>query len=264
MPWPRRWGASRVRAACDHSPFLERAAAQRAGVGFFGKNTCLLLPQRGSWYFLGEVLLDVDLPPTASGATDHCGTCRDCLRACPTDALPAAFVLDANRCISYLTIEHRGPIPAELRPQPGALALWMRCLPGGLPRSIDLPARPRGRSFTRTRVSGARVDLTDVLAIRDDRDFRRRFGGTPLARPKRAGLLRNAAIVARNIGAQATIPVLVRCIESDPEPLVRSHALWALFGLDPAQACRLADRARMDDDVLVREEALAGLRGHTP
>ena len=256
-------GASEAKVACDHSPLMERALAARAGLGFFGKNTCLLLPRRGSFVFLAEILIDVELEPTAPLAVDTCGTCRACLDACPTAAFPAPFVLDARACISYLTIEHRGPIPRELRPKPGAWVFGCDICQDVCPfnRFAVEAAWPELRAEAGV---GPRLDLAEALAIASDDAFRDRFAGTPLLRPKRRGLLRNAAVAARNVSAHAAVPALVACVEHDPEPLVRAHALWALFGLAPAEARALAERPlATDPDPDVRAEAEAGLDEET-
>nr|MDJ0522316.1 tRNA epoxyqueuosine(34) reductase QueG [Planctomycetota bacterium] len=251
-------GATRSRAACDHSPFLERAAAVRAGLGFFGKNTCLLLPRRGSWYFLGEVLLDVELPSTEPERTDHCGTCTDCLVACPTNAFPAPYVLDARRCISYLTIELKGAIPREHREALGPWIFGCDVCQDVCPFNRFETDAPWPELAPDQGV-GPRLDLVEVLAIPDDDTFAQRFADTPLLRPRRRGLLRNAAVVARNVGATATVPTLERLVREDPEPLIRGHALWALAGLDDTAARRGAEHALGDDDPLVRTEAEAVL-----
>jgi epoxyqueuosine reductase len=263
------------RCFVDAVPLLERAAAARAGLGFFGKNTNLLQPQKGSWYFLSEILLDLDLPEDGRGMKVSCGTCRRCLDACPTDAFAAPYKLDSRRCISYLTIENKGEIPRDLRAGMGA---WLfgcdACqemrpeagkagpLPPIIRGQADLVC-PFNRFATRTDWeefqpeygAGPRLDLVDLLAIDTDEKFRARFKGTPLTRPKRRGLLRNGAVVAANVGCTAAVPALIKCITEDPEPLIRSHALWALAQLDPAKAARLSRRALADDDPQVREEA---------
>ncbi len=247
-------GGGKSKIACDHSPFLERAAAVRAGLGFFGKNTCLLLPRKGSWYFLGEVLLDIELPNTESGNTDHCGTCTDCLSACPTDAFPEPYVLDARRCISYLTIEHDGPIPMELRSKMGAWIFGCDVCQDVCP--FNRFATPAPWPELRPEAgAGTRLDLADTLSIPDDATFTARFEGTPLLRPGRKGVLRNAAIAARNVGATAAVPMLERLVRDDAEPVIRSHALWALRGLDEARARAATEVALRDPDPLVREEA---------
>ena len=259
----RLGSTGKTKVACDHSPYLERAAAARAGLGFIGKNTCLLLPRRGSWYFLAEILLDVELPPTPATTDDHCGTCTQCLVDCPTDAFPAPFVLDARRCISYLTIEHRGPIPHALRE---AMGPWVFgcdvcqdvCPFNRFASPTDWPELAPEAGV------GPRLDLRDVLGIDDDQAFRERFRDTPLLRPKRRGLLRNAAVAARNVGAEDAVPALARRVREDPEPLVRGHALWALFGLAPRVAGDLADGLRLTDpDPDVRAEAERGLGGES-
>jgi epoxyqueuosine reductase len=256
----RLGSAGRARVACDYSPLLERAAAARAGLGFFGKNTCLLLPRRGSWFFLGEILLDVDLPGTEPEATDHCGTCADCLGACPTDAFVEPFVLDARKCISYLTIEQRGAIPVGMRAAVGAWVFGCDDCQDVCP--FNRFAEPTGWPELRPEAGvGPRLDLRATLALRDDDAFQSRFGGTPLLRARRGGLLRNAAVVARNVGAGGCVPVLSACAEDDPEPLVRGHALWALAGLDGAEARRVARRAAADEDPFVQAEARRVLDG---
>ncbi len=247
-------GATRSRAACDHSPFLERAAAVRAGLGFFGKNTCLLLPRKGSWWFLGEVLLDVELPSTEPGRTDHCGTCTDCLGACPTNAFVEPFVLDARRCISYLTIELKGPIPHEHRAALGPWLFGCDVCQDVCPFNRFATPAPWPELAPEAGV-GPRLDLVELLAVRDDAAFAARFEGTPLLRPKRRGLLRNAAVGARNVGATAAVPQLERLVREDAEPLVRGHALWALAGLDDAVARRTAERSLTDEDAFVQDEA---------
>ena len=249
-------GATKARSACDFSPFLERAAAARAGLGFFGKNTCLLLPRKGSWYFLAELLLDVELPGTEPEREDHCGTCTDCLGACPTDAFPEPFVLDANRCISYLTIEHRGAIERDLRTSMGAWLFGCDVCQDVCPFNRFAAPAP-WPELGPDAGAGPRLDLAEVLAIPDDAAFTARFEGTPLLRPKRAGLLRNAAIVARNVGADHAVPRLEQLAREDAEPLIRGASLWALAGLDDARARTLAERLVRDEDADVRGEAEA-------
>jgi epoxyqueuosine reductase len=250
-------GATRSAVACDHSPLLERAAAARAGLGFVGKNTCLLLPRRGSWVFLGEILLDAELAPTPPAPQDHCGTCVRCLDDCPTDAFPAPYVLDARRCISYLTIEHRGVFPRDLRPRLGPWVFGCDVCQEVCPFNRFAPPADWPELGPEAGV-GPRLDLAEVLLVRDDDAFRARFAGTPLLRPKRRGLLRNAAVAAANVGATAAVPALAACVEGDTEPLVRAHALWALGRLDAPRGRRLAERALAGDaDADVRDEARA-------
>ena len=250
-----RLAGRQLHARCfvDAVPLLERALAARAGLGFFGKNTNLLQPQRGSWFFLAEILLDLELPADGRPVSVSCGTCSRCLTACPTGAFAGPYRLDSRRCISYLTIEHKGAIPRELR---AGLGEWLfGC-------DVCQEVCPFNRFSAETlwpelrpeAGAGRRLDLVELLSIDTDEKFRARFRGTPLLRPKRRGLLRNAAIVAANIGCTAVIPVLIERIEHDPEPLIRSHALWALAHLDRQRAARLIERALGDSEV--REEAL--------
>lgn len=258
----RRLGrAVRARSLVDGAPLLERALAVRSGLGFVGKNTMVILPGRGSWWLLGELLLDVELEPTPPVEGLSCGSCRRCLDDCPTAAFVGPGALDARRCLSYLSIEHRGPIPRELRTAMGAWVFGCDVCQEVCPfNRFGKPTRwPELRAEAGV---GPRLDLVATLSIDTDEAFRARFRGTPLARPKRRGLLRNAAVVARNVGATATVPALRDRVLFDPEPLVRGHAYWALAGLDPALARALARwTIPMDPDPFVREEAQAALDG---
>lgn len=265
-----------ARCFVDAVPLLERGVAARAGLGFVGKNTNLLQPQRGSWFFLSEILIDLELPADDEPVKISCGTCHRCLDACPTDAFAGPYRLDARRCISYLTIEHKGAIPFELR---AAMGEWVfgcdvcQEMQPAATHSARLPVIVRGQQAERVcpfnRFSrptdwhefapasgvGPRLDLLETLSLANDAAFRQRFKGTPLLRPKRRGLLRNAAVVAANVGCTAAVPALVERIEQDTEPLIRAHALWALAQLDSHRAASLVERALSDPDPLVREEA---------
>lgn len=252
----------RARAACDHSPILERAFAARAGLGWFGKNTLLLRPAGGSWFLLGEVLLEAELPPSPSRTGASCGTCTSCLDACPTGAFVAPHVLDSRRCISYWTIEHRGALSPEARAGVGDWLFGCDICQEVCPFNRFA----RGASWPELAPeagAGPRVALDEVLALRTDAAFETRFANSPLLRPGRAGLLRNAACVARNIGAEAAVPALLACLD-DAEALVRGHALWALEGLAHGAARVHAERLLSDSDAFVRQEAQGILDGRTP
>jgi len=261
----RLLGAARTKVACDHSPILERAFAERAGLGFLGKNTCFIRPGRGSWFLLGEVLLDVEAPEGPSvpalraasePATHGCGACRRCLVACPTQAFVGPFELDTRRCISYWTIETHRPLPRELRERFGAWVFGCDDCQDVCPyNGLDVPER--WPELAPSEGVGPRLDLAETLSLADDAAFERRFAGTPLLRPGRAGLLRSAAVAARNVGATGAWAALVERAGHDPAAVVRSHALWALAGLDPARARPHVERARRDPAPEVVEECEA-------
>lgn len=219
-------GEIRYRVYVDTGPVLERAFAAQAGLGFIGKNTCLIHPRFGSWLFLGEVLLEVDLPeenhaPVRGG----CGTCTRCLDACPTGALAAPYRLDARRCISYLTIEHKGSIPPELRPLLGTWIYGCDACQEVCPWQRF--ARPTGvAAFRPASPERPMPPLPDLLAL-DEEGFRRRFRGTPILRIGRGRLLRNVAVALGNIGGSQAARALGLALD-DPDPLVREHAAWAL------------------------------------
>jgi epoxyqueuosine reductase len=243
-----RLAGREIHARClvDAVPLLERAVAARAGLGFFGKNTNLLRPRSGSWFFLSEILLDLELPPDSPELRISCGTCHRCIDACPTNAFAGPYRLDSNRCISYLTIENKGAIPRELWAGVGEWVFGCDVCQEVCPFN-RFASETRWPEFRPEAGVGARLDLIELLSIASDEEFRRRFRGTPLLRPKRRGLLRNAAVVAANIGATAAVPALIERVEHDPEPLIRSHALAALAMLDQDRARGLAERARNTD-----------------
>ena len=246
-----------IRARCfvDAVPLLERAVAARAGLGFFGKNTNLLQPRNGSWFFLSEILLDLEVPADNRQITVSCGSCRRCIDACPTNAFPAPYVLDSRKCISYLTIENKGAIPRELRRAVGDWVFGCDVCQEVCPFN-RFASDARWPEFHPEAGVGPRLDLVEVLSITSDEEFRARFRGTPLTRPGRRGMLRNAAVVAVNVGATAAVPSLAERVENDFEPLIRSHCLWAISQLDPKRASAIAERAlKGDPDGLVREEA---------
>jgi epoxyqueuosine reductase len=214
------------RAYVDTGPLLERELAQRAGLGWIGKNTNLIHPRIGSYFFLGELLIGLELEPAPPFSDERCGTCTACLDACPTGALTAPYTLDARRCISYLTIEHRGSIPEETRPLISDWVFGCDVCQEVCPWNRRFAHPAREPTF---RPVNATLDLSKVLALDED-GFRSRFRDTPLWRARRAGLLRNAAVVLGNLGDSAARPALGHAL-SDPEPLVSGHAAWALSRL---------------------------------
>ncbi len=213
-----------ARGVVDTAPILEREFAQLAGLGWIGKNTLLLNRQRGSWFFLAALITDLELSYDPPHGTDHCGTCRACLDACPTDAFVAPYVLDARRCISYLTIELRGPIPAELREPLGDWVFGCDVCQDVCPWNHKVPTVEEP-TFTPLTASNP-LDLIGLFELSDEA-FRARFRHSPLWRAKRRGVLRNAAIVLGNGGDPSAIPALIGGL-ADSEPLVRGASAWAL------------------------------------
>ena len=249
------------RVYVDTGPILEREIAVRAGVGWFGKNTMLIHPKQGSYFFLGLLLLDLDLDADAPFQEDHCGTCRSCLDACPTGALlgrdaSGAPVMDAPRCISYLTIEHRGPIPVELRPLMGNRVYGCDICQEVCPwnERFTRPAQEEAYRAREGLDGPSLVELADKLLNLDDEGFRELFRDSPIKRAKRAGLLRNVCVALGNWGDVKAVPVLVRALD-DAEALVRGHAAWALGRVGTDEACgALLDLRQEETDVGVRQE----------
>jgi epoxyqueuosine reductase len=245
----------------DTGPLLERDLAQRAGLGWIGKNTCLIHPRMGSYFFLAEILLGIDLEPDSPFITDHCGTCTRCLEACPTGCIGPNRTIDARRCISYLSIELKRAIPRGLRP---FLGNWVfGC-------DICQQVCPWNRRFAVSQAdpvfsSGAgrqQPDLLEEISLSLE-DFSVKFKGSPLKRAKRRAYLRNVAVALGNHIAQgnrSAIPALVNTLLNDPDALVRQHAVWALAqdrALETQKYLRGAAAVEQDQGVL--EEMRAAL-----
>jgi epoxyqueuosine reductase len=223
----REAGPFEARTYVDTGPLVERVWAAAAGLGAWGKNTCLLHPEHGSWFFLGEAVTDLDLEPDIPRA-DMCGTCTACLEACPTGALPEPYVLDATRCISYLTIEKRGPLPPEQRHGVGRHVFGCDICQDVCP--WNRRRRRRGGPPFEPRPGAVGPELAD-LATLDGPTFRERFRRSPVKRTKRRGLLRNVAVALGNARDLQHLPVLER-LASDEDPVVREHAEWAIGRLE--------------------------------
>lgn len=236
------------RAVCDTAPLLERDFAKLAGLGWIGKNTCLIDRRTGSFTVLGSVLVDVELAYDEPLATGHCGTCTRCLDACPTGAIVAPYELDARRCLSYWTIEHKGAITDEIAERLGDWAFgcdicqdvcpWNRKAPSGSEPSLD-PKR-----------EWINPDLIAWLD-RDPSDFRKALKGTALARSKRSGLVRNAALILGNRTATEAVPALSARL-TDLDPVVRSASAWALGRIRTPDAIKALEAARDHPDEATR------------
>ena len=202
---------------------VERVFAAYAGVGWIGKNTCLINQHVGSWLFLGVILTSLELSPDLPAA-DRCGSCTRCLDACPTQAFVAPRELDATRCISYLTIEKRGAIPEELRPGVGNHVFGCDICQDVCPWNRKAPASPVAEFQPHLRRFHPALEW---LANLSEVDFHAAFRGSPIRRAKRSGLRRNAVVAMGNSGERGFVPLLERLVR-DPDPVVAEHAEWAL------------------------------------
>lgn len=252
-----RYGG-RTRGLVDYGPLAERAYAARAGIGWFGKSTNLLLPGFGSWVLLAELITTLPFAPDPSLAKT-CGGCTRCVAACPTGAISGAYVVDNRRCISFQTIENRGWIPRGLRPLMGdwvfGCDLCQDACPVGAGRAEQTLAefRPAG-------LDAALPELTALLALSEEQ-FRARFQGRAVMRAKRAGLARNACVALGNLGDAQAVPALNEALCTDPSPIVRGHAAWALGRIGGA-AARTALQAAggAERDAAVHDEIDAALQ----
>jgi epoxyqueuosine reductase len=248
-----------TRWSVDTGPVLERELAARAGLGVQGKNTCLLT-RGGSWLLLGELFTTLELVADEPLA-DLCGRCRLCLDACPTGALPEPFRLDANRCISYWTIEHRGAVPPERRRGIGdwvfGCDVCQEVCPWNRPKNLSREP-PAGHPDLRLPRHRAELDLAGLLALGEE-GYRERFRGSAMQRAGHDGLRRNAATAMGNRGEPRYVPELARALAADPSPVVRRHAAWALGEIGGAAAREALAAAGGDPDPEVRAEAASAL-----
>jgi epoxyqueuosine reductase len=242
---------ARVRGVVDSAPLLEREFAQRAGLGWIGKHTLLLNRQGGSWFFLAALLTDLELTYDEGHESDHCGTCRACLDACPTNAFPQPYVLDATRCISYLTIELRDSIPRDLREGMQDWVFGCDVCQDVCPWNRRAPHSDEPALAPEPGMNP--IDAAELLSL-DETGFRRRFRGTPLWRAGRRGLLRNAAIVLGNRPGERGRAALLKGLNDD-EPMIRSASAWALgrHGDRRAREALAARLAKEEDDEVRRE-----------
>ena len=244
------------RAFVDSGPVLERDFAGVAGLGWIGKNTHLISPKKGSWFFLGELILSIALDYDRP-IRDRCGKCDLCLKACPTSAFVGPYILDARRCISYLTIELRGWIPRHLRPLVGNHIFGCDICQEVCPYNVKAP--PTSEPAYAPRAGLYAPDLIALLTL-TEQEFRRRFRGGPILRAKRRGFLRNVAVALGNIGNAEAVPALIHALD-DEDPLVRGHAAWALGRIGTAEALAgLRRRLSIEEDAQVKAEIEEAIR----
>jgi epoxyqueuosine reductase len=258
---PNRWYT-------DTGPVLERDLAQRAGLGWIGKNTCLINPDQGSYFLLAEILLGIELDPDPPFLPDHCGSCTRCLEACPTSCILPDRMIDASRCISYLTIELKGPIPLDLRSQLGAWVFGCDICQQVCPWNQQF-ARPDGDPAFAPQAGVPSPELAVELSLTREA-FNRKFrpnqlARSPVMRAKRRGYLRNVAVALGNqaaaSGDPAAVQALGQALREDPEPLVRGHAAWALGQVGGEAAMEaLAEAAGREADAYVLGEIQAARR----
>ena len=219
----------------DYGPVLERGFAERAGLGFVGKSACLIHPRLGTYVFLATLITNAPFAPTLP-APGTCGQCRRCIDVCPTGALVGPGQVDARLCISYLTIENKGPIPRHLRPLIGNWIFGCDLCQEVCPYNAKAERGKHPRIVGMT-VAGTELDVAEVLGLRTQEAFAVRFMRSPFHRAKREGLLRNAAVVAGNLGRRELVPVLCEALE-DSSALVRGHVVWALGRLGAGEVAR--------------------------
>ena len=245
-----------VKVFVDTAPVMEKPLAEAAGLGWQGKHSNLVSRDHGSWLFLGAIYTTLELVPDAPGR-DRCGSCDACQRACPTDAFPAPYRLDARRCISYLTIEHAGPIPHAFRAAMGNRIYGCDDCLAVCPWNKFAVAAQANRAFA-PRAELAAPGLADLLAL-DDAGFRQVFSGSPIKRIGRDRMVRNCLVAAGNSGAAALVEPVARLL-GDAAPVVRGAAIWALARLDRDRwVLERAARAAGEADEIVRGEWAAAI-----
>ena len=245
------------RSFVDSGPVLEREIAQRAGLGWIGKHSNLINWEKGSWFFLAELLVDVPLETNLPFTRVDCGTCTICIEACPTEAIIANRTVDARLCISYLTIELKGAIPVELRPKMSNMIFGCDICQEVCPWNQNASKSPESGLLPRP--ENVAPELTELMKL-DQSAFKKRFRKSPIKRTKRRGLLRNVAVALGNWAHESAIPALSLGLQ-DSEPLVRSHAAWALGRISASQAkinLKAAKITEKDPAVLEEIEAALG------
>lgn len=248
---------SRARGVVDTAPVLERDVARSAGLGWFGKNTMLINKRLGSWFFLAAVLVDVELDYDRPHEVSHCGTCTACLDACPTAAFPEPHVLDARRCISYLTIELRGPVDPALRTGLGDWVFGCDICQEVCPWNRKAPVTRDSNFIPQSELTS--LDARAIISL-DPREFDRRFGTTPLARPGHRGLRRSAVLVIGNSRDRRQVPFLATLVR-DPDTEVRGAVAWALGELGGADAAEtLRAWGHQEAEIAVQSEIAAALQ----
>jgi epoxyqueuosine reductase len=243
-----------VKVFVDTAPVMEKPLAAAAGLGWQGRHTNLVSRDLGSWFFLGSIFTTQEIAPDP-GEADHCGSCRACLDACPTQAFPAPYQLDARRCISYLTIEHKGPIPAEFRAAIGNRVYGCDDCLAACPWNKFAVAAREAKLMARADLVAP--DLADLLSD-DEAAFRARFAGNPVKRVGHARFLRNLLIAAGNSNKQSFTSIAVMRLTHE-SPLVRGMAVWALARLAPERLAALSDRAELETDHDARAEWAAAM-----
>jgi epoxyqueuosine reductase len=243
-----------VKVFVDTAPLMEKPLAEAAGLGWQGKHTNLVSRTHGSWLFLGAILTTVEIEPDPR-EVDHCGSCTRCLDACPTNAFPSPYTLDARRCIAYLTIEHKGHIAEEFRTAIGNRVFGCDDCLAVCPWNKFAQVTREQRFLARAETDNP--PTADLLAL-DDAAFRSRFAGTPVKRTGRDRVVRNALIAAGNSG-DATLAEPVEHLIDDTSPLVRAMAVWALARIAPDRLRALGGKAKDEHDDAVRKEWTAAL-----
>ncbi len=258
--WLAQTAGCDLKVFVDTAPVMEKPLAEAAGLGWQGKHTNLVSRTHGSWLFLGAIYTTLELAPDRPGL-DSCGSCDACQRACPTDAFPAPFQLDARRCISYLTIEHSGPIPHEFRAGIGNRIYGCDDCLAVCPWNKFAAAAHANLAFA-PRAELVAPELSDILAL-DDAGFRKVFAGSPIKRVGRDKMIRNALVAAGNSGDAALVGAVAALLD-DPAPVVRGTAIWALGRLDPRRyAVERSERfATETDDSVLAEWATAAAIPH--
>ena len=248
------------RCYSDTGPILERDLAQRAGLGWIGKNTCLINPELGSYFLLAEILLGLELEPDLPFIPDHCGTCTRCLEACPTACILPDRTIDATRCLSYLTIELKGTIPIELRSSLGEWIFGCDICQQVCPWNERFATEQWEPAFA-PRPGVPYAELARELEESTTEKFNQKFQGSPVKRAKRRGYLRNVAVALGNAGQPSTVPALTQALLREAEPLVRSHAAWALGQIVSAAACQaLMEASQSEQDAAVLVEIQRALQ----